>query len=335
MPRSIARAFAVALLVAIPIGCALDPDIDGEAVEIGVERAPIVGGEPTEDHPAVVQITRGGAFCSGTLIGPRTILTAGHCANRPPPEGEGAAYFGADSGDGGPRVAIERVALHAEVDLALLTLSEPAPADPMPFYTGDVSDHMDEVVTLVGFGVTDDLASDSGLKRQGWSRLDHTTDTKVYTGYDDEGAWVCHGDSGGPVFLHVDERDQLVGVVSTGAPDCGTPPNGHVRVDAQQDWIGAGVLDDSPDLCAADGACTPACPDWFEGDPDCQAEPAGCASSPAGNAGPWVLPVLMVMILLARRRWRRLDQPGKDAHSASGQAKKQSSYWPVHPRSRH
>jgi hypothetical protein len=308
--RSGRRGLLPAALIALAsIGSALEAGADPR---IGTERAPIVAGEPTADYPATVQVTRGGAFCSGTLVAPRTVLTAGHCID-PPLDGQGAVTFGDDTGEAGQRVAIERATVHPEVDLALLTLVDPAPALPMPLFTGDVDDHLGEPVALVGFGVTGDLASDPGSKRRGWSRIDHATDVKLYTGYDEQGAWVCHGDSGGSVVLEVGDLGQLAGVVSTGAPECGTPPNGHVRVDAQADWIAAGVLEDSPDLCAADGVCTLACPRREEADPDCAApEAAGCgvASPAAYPAGPAPLVWLAALVLAPLALWRRVAARG-------------------------
>src|SRR5690242_21143244 len=66
-------------------GCAVNgggDDDEGEA--LGEGRSAIVGGSPAGDYPesVLVNMLRGGkvaAACSGSLIAPRVVLTAGHC----------------------------------------------------------------------------------------------------------------------------------------------------------------------------------------------------------------------------------------------------------------
>lgn len=54
-----------------------EPICEAPAVAGRVE--PIVGGEPAEERFATAKVYLEGGFCSGTVIGPRTVLTAGHC----------------------------------------------------------------------------------------------------------------------------------------------------------------------------------------------------------------------------------------------------------------
>jgi hypothetical protein len=60
-------------------GCSATADGvgDGEAARAG--RHPIVGGSPATDYEEAALIDMGNSACSGTVIAPRVVLTAGHC----------------------------------------------------------------------------------------------------------------------------------------------------------------------------------------------------------------------------------------------------------------
>lgn len=73
-------------LSALFIGCtaAPDPSSDVEELEAGGEEAPIIGGSKATAYPEAVLIDMGmngqvQSACSGALITPRVVLTAGHC----------------------------------------------------------------------------------------------------------------------------------------------------------------------------------------------------------------------------------------------------------------
>src|SRR5262245_54231640 len=54
-----------------------DGGADGESARSG--RRPIVGGTPATDYPEAALIDMGNSACSGSVIAPRVVLTAGHC----------------------------------------------------------------------------------------------------------------------------------------------------------------------------------------------------------------------------------------------------------------
>lgn len=51
--------------------------------EAAVQDQAIIGGTDDPGHPYVVAVGgRSGAYCTGTVISKRTVLTAGHCVSR-------------------------------------------------------------------------------------------------------------------------------------------------------------------------------------------------------------------------------------------------------------
>lgn len=238
-------ALAAALLV-----CAC-----GEAASEGSStEQDIVGGVVDEEDPAVVAInieSTGLAVCSGTLIAPDVVLTAGHCpetgiwvrrgtnvhslgwfdhlgvketARHPQYSGEGKAYD----------VALFRLKDRVK-DVAPVKLIDPSAALAASDVGGDVRH--------VGFGTTGDdwhYVKDigtGGIKREVTYPITKLDDVFVYSGA--PGKQTCVFDSGGPAFRTIDGAEVLVGVVSAG-DDCHSD-GWDVRLDRAdvRSWIDA------------------------------------------------------------------------------------------------
>lgn len=79
------RNIGLLAILALSAGCAATPDWDEEEeLEAGGEEAPIVGGSKATAYPEAVLIDMGNngqisSACSGALIAPKVVLTAGHC----------------------------------------------------------------------------------------------------------------------------------------------------------------------------------------------------------------------------------------------------------------
>ncbi len=210
-----------------------------------------------------------GNVCTGSLIAPNIVLTAGHCIT---PK---TSYRVVDSTTQPPRlITVNKVATHpqfnmqtmlahrATADVALLLLPEPVPKkDPAQLGTPLTPLGPDSRLTVAGIGV------DGGSQRCGnWDRpnghpsvtgrpgtlqirlVDPSTNNKRV------GMGACTGDSGAPMFEDQNGRMVIVGVVSwSTGPDnsdgCGGL-TGVTPLTLYKDWIvktaqgwGAGALD--------------------------------------------------------------------------------------------
>jgi hypothetical protein len=71
---------AVLLAAVVLSGCAADDDDLAETIS-DIAAQPIVGGVSASAFPEAVLVNMPGSICSGALIAPRVVLTAGHCVD--------------------------------------------------------------------------------------------------------------------------------------------------------------------------------------------------------------------------------------------------------------
>ena len=215
----------------------------------GLERvARIVNGTQTSDYPAVGLIgDTSDDFCSGTLIAPQYVLTAGHCV-------EGVAGTAGTFTIGGRTYRTEKVYLHPNYngnaigsdsanDIAIYKLNEPVVGiAPMDIFRG--TPQVGQLLTLVGFGGggtgTTGSNGDFGIKRVGTTPIDQVTRTLIQWNFDNNTeSNTAPGDSGGPAFLTVGGVKLLAGVTS-GGDSANASIGDHsfdTRVDAYASWI--------------------------------------------------------------------------------------------------
>jgi uncharacterized protein (TIGR03382 family) len=201
----------------------------------------ITGGTTDSGDPAVVALvdSAGTERCSGTLVAPKAILTAGHCSGV-----TGDAVFG-DTAGASRRIAIASVITHPKYsgegqgyDVAIMHLVSgvidiapvPVAAQPLP------ANAVGMTVRHVGFGVTDDsTGAGRGTKRQVSYPITELDPLLFWSGAPNK--QTCDGDSGGPGMVVLGGTEQIVGLVS-GGPACPAPGN-DARVDVAdiRAWI--------------------------------------------------------------------------------------------------
>jgi hypothetical protein len=187
---------------------------------VGSIEVAIVNGEPSVDRRSTAYV-QGEGFCSGTVVGPHTVLTAAHCVMTDVLIEDVAWYDVVDT--------LEHPDYDFPVsDLRLLFVEETLPE---PYATiGLPGECYGLVAQGYGFGSNGEL-NERVVNEVGRSHGFINTD---------EG--VCNGDSGGPLYALTEDGPVLVGVTSWGTSEpnvCIGGTNGFtdLTLPANTEWV--------------------------------------------------------------------------------------------------
>lgn len=230
------------------VGCVADGDASDDATASGDQA--IIGGATDFGDPSVVGVfahppgSNSGSICTGTVIGPHTVLTAAHCVS-PATVGTGQVFeilagtsltlpgIVASSTTFDP--AWDPNNLFAGHDIGIVHTAGVLPFTPIGL--GPVAA---QPVRLVGYGANDHLGNGVGLKRQVTVGIVGSSSVLIQDGNSNQ--QTCHGDSGGPAFQTFGPNELVVGVTSFGFDTAtGVCFNGgfHTRVDSELGFITA------------------------------------------------------------------------------------------------
>ncbi len=231
----------------------------------------VVGGTNAgpNEFPAVAEITFGAFLCTGTLIAPNTVLSAGHCgsvtgaavaspASWPPQLID--VRIGSNKPGQGERRPVQSVTLNPNYlltsgyDISLLKLSSnstKAPAKVAGTAEGSLWTP-GTLESIVGWGATEEGGDLPDTLQKGQVPIttdaycsgaysDFDPNTMVCAGFPQGGVDTCQGDSGGPMFGRTSTGVlRVVGATSFGE-GCARPnkPGVYARVGdtVLREWI--------------------------------------------------------------------------------------------------
>jgi MYXO-CTERM domain-containing protein len=278
------------------------------AEETSTIESQIVGGSPVPEGKwrDVVAVIGESATCTGTLIAPDIVLTAGHCIDIEPYEvrTDTIDYTGV-----GDRIPVKWARAYPDwdrrYDIGVIMLEHVARGRHRKIAAAcEAKRQLTEgaMVHLVGFGMTGIDGSNTLMREADVRIIDPTCtqDDSCEPSVAPHGEFMaggngtdsCFGDSGGPVFVDTAEGPALIGVVSRGLAIPGsTCGDGgvYVRADKVVAWVQS-VTGVSLDRTLCDGSAD----DGGE-----EEETGGCS---AGGGGMGLGAIALLGIVRRRRR---------------------------------
>jgi hypothetical protein len=251
---------AILFIVYVSSACT---QVEIKADEKTTSTNKIINGELENNESSTVSIKlNGNPHCTGTIIQPKVILTAGHCVAQ------------VDNGQALEFMNMGRLTVHVLInqnitetanvtdvlmyplwdgqgftdgnDAALMYLDQALTPTPVPLDTVDPTNRVGTVGKAVGFGVTDSNNPQSnaiGNKMSvGLKVLELTSGGKLLSlGSPDQiHRSQCFGDSGGPLFFQSAQGQVVSGITSYGDRNCSIEAF-STSVFHKLDWINQNI----------------------------------------------------------------------------------------------
>lgn len=250
----------VASMIALAaVGCSAPPD--PALSQKAHTTSDIIGGTADSGDEAVVGVfaedAKHGSTCTGEIIAPTVVLTAGHCVT-PAVLGftptaitviaapDITQFFGG-KGDKSKLLKVAKATAHPQYnpqtganDIAIVILEKPTDITPLPFNRSAAAANKLEGQSgrAIGYGQTIDGDSNSANKKnQATLKLSKFTPTSFLAA--SLPATQCHGDSGGPVLAKIDGKETIIGIGWRTVQDDGKCAQGvlDTRVDPYVSFI--------------------------------------------------------------------------------------------------
>jgi secreted trypsin-like serine protease len=217
------------------------------------DRQRIVGGTATTDFPDCVAVGDGDRWCcSGTLVAPNLVVTAGHCDDA---GCSSRVLLGDDTDPAGTGRVVQVAEVHVHPDyvqdgasdLSALVLNESADVPPRAIAPRETLENA-RTVRLAGFGNVDVFASTGyGIKRMvdvplasSDPRFGADPDLEFVAGQPFLDRDSCTGDSGGPAYVAA-AGDWLLAGATSRATSSSVRPCGdggiYERMHAFESWL--------------------------------------------------------------------------------------------------
>jgi hypothetical protein len=238
----------LALALVIAAGCTAEAEQSAPVSEI---QQSVVGGQEANacQFPAAGMVLLSGGLCTGTLVHPKLVIFAAHCQLAGSVR---SIYFGENATTPARKVDVQSCNFYPSFkanvnDVAYCVLKEEIKDIPIaPVLMGCETNVLQKgrMVDMVGFGITSMKQPRSyGIKR--WASvplLNTPTATTNIAQVGNSTSNGCEGDSGGPIYVRLDDGTwRTAGVASTTAVDTTDPeciyPTNYVLVNRWIDWI--------------------------------------------------------------------------------------------------
>lgn len=247
------KTLMIALFACSMGACAIEQSdqIDNDAV--AVDEQSVINGAIDTGDPCVVEVQAALSLnatevftCTGTVIGPHTILTAAHCVKSPALGlnpliliGTGTTptmiAFLASSFTFDPLFNANNLRNGHDIGIVHTNGTLPMPV------CGRGAVNANLPVRLVGYGANAHTGLGSGTKRQATTNIVDVNNILFQAG--NSNSQICNGDSGGPAFQTINGQEVVVGVASfvTGNTVTSVCNGGgfHDRVDTLEAFINA------------------------------------------------------------------------------------------------